>query len=204
MAEQKAWERGLRYELYIRSLEENKGWPSDHMLQVLEAAGFAVAEGLPCQPPDLKLKVESYQQAQAEDPTHWQGLNFSFPMGSTETDGTKAIDMVFAVMDTLAGQTFDPQLGRMVGRRQFEAVADSWRRSYAFQMGIAGAVDLGSGGPMLNISDDENSFFSRHKSILLAAFVIFLGILVFKSCFSNWLDKAMVAPPPVAGPVQEP
>jgi hypothetical protein len=188
--------------------------PREKVRGALDKKGFVSREGTPAllSLGQGDLRAEEYLgsdwdrqppagpsgAAAAQPATGCQGLNFSFPMGLSDAEGERAIGVVLDLSEEFVGNLYDPQLGTTVRRSDHERISMSWRQSHSFHFGVAGTPSLGSALPT---EPPQVSYtWGKIKILLVVAAVLLVGILIFRTCFSRWMEAALDAPSPVASP----
>lgn len=168
------------------------------MRQALTLAGLP-AEREPPVEFDLgqgALRVEPFLWPDAPaEAGELDGLNLSFPLGLPDAQGDRAVAAALAAAHELGAQVFDPQLGRLVGKLEHEEILRNWRRSYDFQLGVVGALELGPGAPS-PARPETSGLATKTKIILSVAGAILLLSFMLRSCFDRWMERQLNAPEP--------
>lgn len=203
----------MRYELLIRPIQAATRFAPEAIREALAAAELGAEGVLPAEV-DLgsgKVVVEGFEREGGGKDGHghhqdkddhaqegaWEGLNLSFPMGLQSAEGDRAVGMAFGLAQALGAQVYDPQVGRVVTPSDHERILATWRRSWAFQADVVGAVDLGSGDPG---QPEPAPGFLGGRTGLALTIIFFLLLLVYlvRACAAGDDDPRPTLPhPPV-------
>ncbi len=174
----------MRYDLYIRPAETNGTLAAAAVRAQLEAAGFAIEDGLRAgyTLEDGRLEAAPFvRQPDRAAADALDGIDLSFPMGCSAMAAEQAVALVFSLARALEAVIYDPQLAAVVQAGEQDRVIQGWRRSIAFQADVVGSGDLGGYG--LSDRSRRGGLIEGRTGWMVLLILFLLGVIWwFRSC----------------------